>query len=92
VSEYLRRVESAGNAVRVIEQAEFSGWLAVETSEAIDALVGPIVRLAARGAPALGMALAMHEAEREGCSSTRPQLSIGRIGDARATAVRLPNT
>lgn len=61
----------------------------------VDDLVDAIVRLAVRGAPvlgaagALGVALAAHQARRSGWSASRLEAEIGRIRDARPTAVNL---
>jgi methylthioribose-1-phosphate isomerase len=61
----------------------------------VDELVDAIVRLAVRGAPvlgvagALGVALAVRQAEREGWDAARLDTEIKRIADARPTAVNL---
>jgi methylthioribose-1-phosphate isomerase len=61
----------------------------------VDELVGAIVRLAIRGAPllgtagALGVALAVGQAEREGWDAARLDTEVKRIADARPTAVNL---
>jgi methylthioribose-1-phosphate isomerase len=61
----------------------------------VDELVDAIVRLAVRGAPvlgvagALGVALAVRQAEREGWNAARLDTEVKRIGDARPTAVNL---
>ena len=61
----------------------------------VDQLVDAIVRLAVRGAPllgvvgALGVALAVRQAEREGWDAARLDAEIKRIADARPTAVNL---
>jgi methylthioribose-1-phosphate isomerase len=61
----------------------------------VDELVDAIVRLAVRGAPALGVAgafgvaLAIRQAEREGWDSARLDSEVKRIADARPTAVNL---
>src|SRR5215472_4407997 len=61
----------------------------------VDELVDAIVRLAVRGAPvlgvagALGVALAVRQAEREGWDAARLDAEVKRIGDARPTAVNL---
>ena len=61
----------------------------------MDQLVEAIVRLAVRGAPllgvagALGVALAVGQAEREGWDAGRLDAEVKRIADARPTAVNL---
>ena len=61
----------------------------------VDGLVDAIVRLAVRGAPvlgvagALGVALAVRQAEREGWDADRLGTEVKRIADARPTAVNL---
>jgi S-methyl-5-thioribose-1-phosphate isomerase len=61
----------------------------------VDALVDAIVRLAVRGAPvlgvagALGVALAVRQAGREGWDTARLGAEVKRIADARPTAVNL---
>ena len=61
----------------------------------VDELVDAIVRLAVRGAPvlgaagALGVALAVGQAEREGWDAERLDSEVKRIADARPTAVNL---
>jgi len=61
----------------------------------VDGLVDAIVRLAVRGAPvlgvagALGVALAVRQAGREGWDAARLSTEVKRIADARPTAVNL---
>jgi methylthioribose-1-phosphate isomerase len=61
----------------------------------VDELVDAIVRLVVRGAPvlgvagALGVALAVRQAEREGWDAARLDSEVKRIADARPTAVNL---
>lgn len=61
----------------------------------VDELVDAIIRLAIRGAPALGVAgalgvaLAVRQAQREGWDASRLQTEVERIAAARPTAVNL---
>ena len=61
----------------------------------VDELVDAITRLAIRGAPALGVAgalgvaLAVRQADRQGWDAARLDTEVKRIGDARPTAVNL---
>lgn len=91
----LRPIEWTGDTIRIIDQTALPGRLVHEDVETVDALVSAIVRLAVRGAPqlgaigALGVVLAMREAAREGWSDEALQSAIGRIRDARPTAINL---
>jgi methylthioribose-1-phosphate isomerase len=95
VSEPLRPIEWTGSAIRVIDQTRLPGQLVRIDLETVDALVDAIVRLAVRGAPqlgaigALGVALAMVQAQRDGWEAARFEAEIQRIRDARPTAVNL---
>ena len=95
MSEPLRPIEWTGSAIRVIDQTELPGRLVLVELERVDQLVDAIARLAVRGAPqlgavgALGVALAMDQAAREGWSSPALERAIDRIRDARPTAVNL---
>ncbi len=78
-----------------IDQTALPHRLSVIRIDTVDELVDAIVRLAVRGAPllgvagALGVALAMRQAEREGWDAGRLDAEVKRIGDARPTAVNL---
>lgn len=95
MSEPLRPIEWTGSAIRVIDQTELPGRLIRIDLESVDALVDAIIRLAVRGAPqlgaigALGVALAMVQAQREGWDAARLDAEVGRIRAARPTAVNL---
>ena len=84
-----------GPAIRLLDQTRLphdETYLDVRT---VDVLVKAIVDLAVRGAPALGAAgalgvvMAMHQGAREGWDEARLAAEVGRIRDARPTAVNL---
>lgn len=88
-------IDSPQPHVRLIDQTSLptrEHYLEVTT---VDELVDAIQRLAVRGAPALGAAgalgvvTAMLQSEREGWDGDRLEREIGRIRDARPTAVNL---
>ena len=78
-----------------IDQTALPRDLRVLDITTVDGLVDAIVRLAVRGAPvlgvagALGVALAVRQAEREGWDAGRLGTEVKRIADARPTAVNL---
>jgi S-methyl-5-thioribose-1-phosphate isomerase len=81
--------------IMAIDQTALPHQLSVLTITTVDELVDAIVRLAVRGAPllgvagALGVALAVRQAEREGWDAGRLDAEVKRIADARPTAVNL---
>src|ERR1700685_3556946 len=78
-----------------IDQTALPHQLSILRLTTVDQLVDAIVRLVVRGAPllgvggALGVALAVRQAEREGWDSDRLEAEVKRIADARPTAVNL---
>src|ERR1700733_13888687 len=81
--------------ITAIDQKALPHQLSILHITTVDQLVDAIVRLAVRGAPALGVAgafgvaLAIRQAEREGWDSARLDSEVKRIADARPTAVNL---
>jgi S-methyl-5-thioribose-1-phosphate isomerase len=78
-----------------LDQTALPHELRVLDITTVDQLIDAIVRLAIRGAPvlgvagALGVALAVRQAEREGWDAARLAAEVARIADARPTAVNL---
>ena len=95
MSEPLRPIAWTGSSIRVIDQTQLPAHLVRVDLESVDALVDAIVRLVVRGAPqlgaigALGVALAMVQAQREGWDDDRLDREVARIREARPTAVNL---
>ena len=81
--------------IRLIDQTLLPTREQVLEVTTVDGLIKAIQSLAVRGAPALGaagclgVALAMHQADREGWGDTRLAREVGRIETARPTAVNL---
>ena len=81
--------------ITAIDQTALPHQLTIMTMSTVDELVDAIVRLAVRGAPllgvagALGVALAVRQAEWEGWDAARLDAEVKRIADARPTAVNL---
>ncbi|OZM75878.1 S-methyl-5-thioribose-1-phosphate isomerase [Pseudonocardia sp. MH-G8] len=82
-------------AVRLLDQTRLPAEEAYLDAADVDTLVTAIIRLAVRGAPALGavgalgVALALAQGAREGWPDARLRQEIGRLRDARPTAVNL---
>jgi len=91
----LRPIAWTGTALRVIDQTALPGRLVHVEIASVDALVDAIRRLAVRGAPqlgavgAIGVAIAMDEAVREGWTPARLDAAVDAIRAARPTAVNL---
>src|ERR1700738_4957467 len=81
--------------IEALDQTALPHQVRVLRISTVDQLVEAITRLAIRGAPvlgaagALGVALATHQASREGWDGPRLDAEIKRIADARPTAVNL---
>jgi len=82
-------------AIRLLDQTLLPDHERYVDVRTVDALVDAIRRLVVRGAPALGGAgalgvvVAMRQAEREGWSPKRRDAEVDRVRDARPTAVNL---
>ncbi|TVR34581.1 MAG: S-methyl-5-thioribose-1-phosphate isomerase [Nitriliruptor sp.] len=91
----LRAIVWDGGRVRLIDQTRLPGELVLLDIDDVDTMVDAIARLAVRGAPALGAAgalgvvLALQQAERENWDVATRDAAIGRIRTARPTAVNL---
>jgi S-methyl-5-thioribose-1-phosphate isomerase len=81
--------------IEALDQTALPHQIRVLRISTVDQLVRAITRLAVRGAPvlgaagALGVALAVRQARREGWDGPRLDAEIKRIADARPTAVNL---
>jgi methylthioribose-1-phosphate isomerase len=81
--------------IEALDQTALPHEVRVLRISTVEALVAAITRLAVRGAPvlgaagALGVALAVRQARREGWDGPRLDAEIKRIADARPTAVNL---
>lgn len=88
-------VESPQPRIRLLDQTALPTQETHLDITTVDGLVAAIQSLAVRGAPALGAAgalgvvVAMHQADREGWDDTRLQTEVDRIRLARPTAVNL---
>jgi len=88
-------IDWRGGHIIAIDQTALPHQLSMLHLTTVDELVDAIVRLAVRGAPllgvagALGVALAVGQAGREGWAASRLDAEVKRIADARPTAVNL---
>jgi len=91
----VRSIDWVDDQVVLLDQTRLpreERWLAVTT---VDELVDAIRRLAVRGAPllgaagALGVLLAVQEAEQEGWDDSRLRTAVAQLRAARPTAVNL---
>jgi methylthioribose-1-phosphate isomerase len=95
MAQQLQAVVWTGTGVRVIDQTRLPGQLVYLDIDTVDELVAAIRRLSVRGAPALGVAgalgvvVAMRQADREGWSAGELARAIDRLRGARPTAVNL---
>ena len=91
----MRTIDWDGDAVVIIDQVALPHEVRTLRIEKVDDLVDAIVRLAVRGAPALGGAgalgavLAMDQGAREGWDDAAVTAAIDRVRNARPTAVNL---
>lgn len=91
----MRTIDWADDAVVIIDQTALPGELRTLRITEVDGLVDAIRRLAVRGAPALGAAgalgvsLALRQAERDGWGEGDVAKAIDRLRHARPTAVNL---
>jgi methylthioribose-1-phosphate isomerase len=87
--------QDASDTMRLLDQTQLPGEVHHLEVSTVDTLVGAIQSLAVRGAPALGAAgalgvvIAMRQAEREGWTEEHLQAEVDRIRLARPTAVNL---
>src|SRR5215469_809714 len=81
--------------IEALDQTALPHQVRVQRITTVDQLVDAITRLAIRGAPllgaagALGVALAVRQAGREGWDAARLAAELKRLADARPTAVNL---
>jgi methylthioribose-1-phosphate isomerase len=91
----LRAIEWTGSSIRLIDQTLLPGRFELVDVTEVDVLVDAIQRLAVRGAPALGAAgalgvvLALDQADRDGWDESRTAAAIDLVRLARPTAVNL---
>ncbi|WP_067480570.1 S-methyl-5-thioribose-1-phosphate isomerase [Actinomadura hibisca] len=90
-----RAIEWTGTGLRLIDQTVLPARLVYLDVADVDTLVDAIVRLAVRGAPALGVAgafgvaIALRQAAAQGWDAATLDDAIARVREARPTAVNL---
>jgi methylthioribose-1-phosphate isomerase len=91
----VRTIDWSGGEVVLVDQTALPGELRRLRLRDVDELIDAIRRLAVRGAPALGaagalgVALAVEQAAREGWDAARLDAAVDRLRAARPTAVNL---
>ncbi len=91
----LNAVTWTGTAVRIVDQTKLPRELTYLDLEDVDGLIDAVRRLAVRGAPALGalgalgVVVALRQARRAGWNEQRLSAEVGRLREARPTAVNL---
>jgi methylthioribose-1-phosphate isomerase len=91
----VRTIDWRDGRVVIVDQTRLPARLQTIELTSVDELVDAITRLAIRGAPALGAAgalgvvVALDEADREGWDDERLAAALGRLRAARPTAVNL---
>ncbi len=95
IEDSIQAVSWQDDALVLIDQTQLPADVEYLHCRDVDSVIDAIVRLAVRGAPALGavggygVVVAMLQAEREGWDSTELAAQISRVRDARPTAVNL---
>jgi len=95
IDESIRAVSWQDDALVLIDQTKLPAEIEFLHCRDVNSVIDAIVRLAVRGAPALGavgaygVVVAMLQAEREGWDAAELSSQINRVRDARPTAVNL---
>ena len=91
----MRTIDWRDGRIVIVDQTLLPAELRVRELKSVDELIDAIARLSVRGAPALGAAgalgvvLAVDQAEREGWDDERLTVALARVRAARPTAVNL---
>jgi methylthioribose-1-phosphate isomerase len=91
----VRTIDWRDGRIVIVDQTLLPAELRVRELESVDELIDAIARLSVRGAPALGAAgalgvvIAVDQAEREGWDDERLTVALARVRAARPTAVNL---